>query len=231
MITACIIFRDKDADWLRSLLSTIPNDIKVICVKNQQGSQVGLNFVKEINNRRFYDYTYTEFSFSECRNAAISQAKTEWIVSIDTDEYVSLLTWNDMKQLVKQVPDKIGGVFMGITGFEPPYANYIGGWYVCDQVRLFRNKPNIEYEGYCHEQIIWSLGKAGYSLTSSSLLIQHLGYPDAKDDRLIYKADRNFELLNKDLFFEKDTQKREYYKKKTIDTSVMINILKGLRNG
>jgi tetratricopeptide (TPR) repeat protein len=62
-----------------------------------------------------------------------------------------------------------------------------------DQVRLFRNHPEIRWQHRVHEQIIRSIERIGGRLQKSDIVIDHAGYVDS--DLARKKTERNLRLL------------------------------------
>lgn len=95
-------------------------------------------------------------NFAEARNFCIKHATGEWILQLDADEeLVSAST----SELIKIVNNKsTDGVYCIIQSTESD-ASYSSQFY---NLRLFRNKPGIYYEGMVHETPIIS-GKTVFS--------------------------------------------------------------------
>lgn len=78
------------------------------------------------------------------RNWAYSQAKNDWVLSLDADELVMPELKTEIEQTLKNNPKE--------NGFTIPRRNYIGnywvkygGWYPSPQLKLFR-KDKFRYE-------------------------------------------------------------------------------------
>ena len=105
------------------------------------------------------------------RNWAYAQAKNEWVLSLDADEYVS----DELKQEISRVlPDT------KFHAFSIPLKNYIGGywvrysgWYPAGKLRLFM-KSRFKYEEVEVHPRVFLDGETGH-LTKD---IVHKGYPD-----------------------------------------------------
>lgn len=107
------------------------------------------------------------------RNWAHAQAKTEWVLILDADEYVT----EELKEEISQhLPTTEH------SSFSIPLRNFIGtqwirygGWYPAGKVRLFR-KADFKYEEVgVHPCAILAKGKTEGHLTKD---IVHKGYPD-----------------------------------------------------
>jgi hypothetical protein len=65
-----------------------------------------------------------------------------------------------------------------------------------DQVRIFRNLPEIRWDYRIHEQILPSVNRAGGSVRWTDIVVDHVGYQDASVRRR--KLERNLRLLEMD---------------------------------
>lgn len=105
------------------------------------------------------------------RNWAYSQARNEWVLSLDADENVSA-------ELKEEISSSLNNTFY--SGFSIPLRNYIGdywvrfsGWYPASKLRLFK-KNKFKYEEVQVHPRAFLEGKEGH-LTKD---IIHKGYPD-----------------------------------------------------
>lgn len=136
------------------------------------------------------------------RNYAYSQAKDEWVLSLDADELVS-----------PELKEEIGRVVTGDTGsehnvFAIPLRNYIGGywvrwggWYPAYKDRLFR-KGRFKYEEVgVHPRVIYE-GKCGllkgdiihYSYEDFTELIDSLNSQTSKEAEKWFTTGRKMAL-------------------------------------
>lgn len=106
------------------------------------------------------------------RNWAYSQARNEWILSLDADEKVSFELKREIERLIKDCTE--------LAAFSIPLRNYIGkhwvrygGWYPAGKVRLFR-KDKFKYEETGVHPRVFIDGKCGHLKSD----IIHRGYPD-----------------------------------------------------
>ena len=105
------------------------------------------------------------------RNWAYAQAKNEWVLSLDADEYVS----NELKEEIAATLANTQ-----FHAFSIPLRNYIGtywvkhsGWYPAGKLRLFC-KSRFKYEEVEVHPRVFLDGETGH-LTKD---IVHKGYPD-----------------------------------------------------
>ena len=105
------------------------------------------------------------------RNWAYSQAKNEWVLSLDADEYVTGELKGEITQALKN---------NSFNAYDIPLRNFIGtyqvrysGWYPANKLRLFQ-KSRFKYEEVEVHPKVFLDGKCGH-LTAD---IVHKGYPD-----------------------------------------------------
>lgn len=90
-------------------------------------------------------------NFSNQKNYAISQAKNDWILVLDADEY---LTYELRKELISTVADPKH------LAYKMPFKNYFLNRFIDygsngNKIKLrFFNRKSCQYEGLVHEQLI-----------------------------------------------------------------------------
>lgn len=139
------------------------------------------------------------------RNYAYSQAKNEWVLSLDADELVS----PELKEEVARVVSgDSGSEGSGYVVFAIPLRNYIGdywvrwgGWYPAYKDRLFK-KERFKYEEVAvHPRVIYE-GKCGrlkgdiihYSYADFTELIDSLNGQTSKEAEKWLAAGRKMTL-------------------------------------
>ncbi|MBM2814449.1 MAG: glycosyl transferase family 2 [Ignavibacteria bacterium] len=130
-------------------------------------------------------------NFAEARNYALSLMRTDWIISLDTDEEL------DSKSLERNsglfLNNDIGGISVIIDNFLN--ENDISQKSTHRYTRIFRRHPLIRYEGSIHEQIAETITGNGLQIAESDILIHHYGYLNTSES----KKSRNKELLEQEL--------------------------------
>jgi len=106
------------------------------------------------------------------RNWAYSQARNEWVLSLDADERVTEELKDEIDKILKENTDYVA--------FSIPLRNYIGdywvrygGWYPAGKVRLFK-KDKFRYEETEVHPRVFIEGKCGHLKSD----IIHKGYAD-----------------------------------------------------
>ena len=109
------------------------------------------------------------------RNFGYSQAKNDWVLSLDADERVTPELRDEIIELLKKGPDTMG--------YNIPRRNYIGdywvrygGWYPAAQMKLFR-KDKFKWEEVEVHPRAFLQGVAGFLKND----IIHYSYRDFSD--------------------------------------------------
>lgn len=199
-LSICIVAHYDDAHWMPKMLSTLPRGAEVIILFNGQGDADVCEFkeTKQISGHtiHYYDWKWTEFDFSTARNKCIAYASRGWILWLDCDDRL-LIPQHEFFTKLSNYPPGVGGLMCGVIGVQPPFKTGDKTLrYHSQQVRLFRNHHGFQFELLCHEQIGYSIERAGMQVPDCSLLIHHEGYQiDA--DAMYAKMVRNVNLLTK----------------------------------
>jgi tetratricopeptide (TPR) repeat protein len=122
--------------------------------------------------------------FAAARNAALDLATSDWILYLDADErVVAGLDDGDLRHLSDPAVVAARCRF----SVHPDFTRF---W----ELRLFRNRPDIRYEGRIHETMLPSVARLealGHRVVRTALTIDHLGYIGDRTR----KHERNLPLL------------------------------------
>ncbi len=128
--------------------------------------------------------------FAAARNAAIETAHGEWIFWLDADERLGPASRTKARRLFAGLRDENAAFLMRQLSESP---DPMGSSTAVDQIRLFRNRPDVRWEYRIHEQILLSIRRTNASVRSSGIVIDHSGYEDP--DLRVRKLERNTRLL------------------------------------
>jgi tetratricopeptide (TPR) repeat protein len=136
---------------------------------------------------RVVDFPWCD-DFAAARNEGLKHATGKWIFWLDADERLDEVNREKFRALVAGLGDENAAYVMKQrSGEEGGTATEV------DQVRLFRNHPQIRWRYRVHEQILPALRETGYDVRFTDLAIEHSGYIDAALRRR--KTERNLRLL------------------------------------
>lgn len=191
-ISVCIITKNEEK-YIETCLKNLQKYDWEIIVTDTGSADRTLEICREYTNN-IYHFDWIN-DFSAARNFCVSKASHDWILSVDSDEY--LTNEQSPKELEKLLtscmnhPELAGMVDI----INPQSANNNSSTSV-EPVARFFHKKYYHYEGKVHEQPVpLKNQKPGYQKTPFALY--HEGY--ANSTALQKKAARNIELLKKDL--------------------------------
>jgi glycosyltransferase involved in cell wall biosynthesis len=123
--------------------------------------------------------------FAAARNAALERASGRWILYIDADERLRPCPRRELRGWLED--DRVIG-YRVLFHVRPGYTAY-------RELRLFRNHPQIRFEGAIHEtiwpQLLRYRARHGGDITACPLTLDHFGYEGDQSG----KIERNLRLL------------------------------------
>lgn len=202
-ISACVITKNEEKN-LPTCLNSLRSIVSEMIVVDTGSTDQTVTVAKSLG-AKIYHFDWIN-DFSKAKNFAISKATGDWIIFLDADEYFTsesvLLIPLVIKEAEVKDCDVIVSLLFNIDMLTKETINTV------HHTRIFRNHPEIRYEGAVHERIMKS-GKAPRGLMASDgLAIIHTGY--TSDVQLSKeKGERNIKLLNSQL--ENNPQSGEAY--------------------
>lgn len=133
--------------------------------------------------------------FALAKNFAVSKASNDWVMVIDSDEFLEKMSGAEVQALERQImehPDEIGrirrkNIFQAKDG-KQENQEWIN--------RIFSRKK-FHYVGRIHEQLM-AVDGMEYRTYQTSVVLHHTGY-DLKPEEKQAKARRNIRLLEQEL--------------------------------
>jgi glycosyltransferase involved in cell wall biosynthesis len=139
------------------------------------------------------DFTWVD-SFAAARNASLEPATGQWIFWLDADERLDEANRQRLGELFGKLKDEnLAYVMRQFSKLEAPTHAAAQ----VDQVRLFRNRPDIRWQYRVHEQILLAVRQSGGDVRFTDIVIDHAGFcePEVQGP----KVDRNLRLLELEL--------------------------------
>ena len=132
--------------------------------------------------------------FAAARNFALDHATGDWIVFPDADE--GFLTPEKVRDKISEIDairPPVDAVMVTRVNMDPETEKNQGN----DRaVRLFRNTPEIRYQGRIHENITHASGGFLLYHDDGKLTVYHTGYAKSVG---MEKTERNFRLLQQEI--------------------------------
>lgn len=191
-LSACVIVKNEAENlprWLRCMAQVADEMIVV-----DTGSQDNTVALAEAAGAKVFHFQWIN-DFAAAKNYALEQAAGDWILFLDADEYFSEESLKVLRQEIQRYQrDKRAGVILcRLINIDKDNNNKIVDTML--QSRIFRNLPNIRFEGCVHERLTNSKGNLKM-LSNNKLVIYHTGYSAASFQK---KAKRNMVLMQERL--------------------------------
>ena len=191
-ISVCIITKNEEK-YIETCLKNLKKyDWEIIVTDTGSTDQTVEISKKYANQIHFFSWIN---DFSTARNFCISKASHDWILSIDSDEY--LTNEQTTEELVKLLtPCFTHPESAGMVDILNPQTSSVGTSISIEPVARFFHKKYYTYEGKIHEQPV-RLDKSSPCYQKTPFSLYHEGYADTFT--LQKKAKRNIELLKNEL--------------------------------
>ena len=188
-LSICIIAKNEEKNIERCLKCLKPHGFEIIVVDT--GST---DATREIASRYVsgvYDFEWCN-DFAATKNFAISKASNEFVMVIDSDEYLAPIDLERLWQLIEKNPEKVGRIQRRNTFIRSNRQQENVEW-----INRIFSKEKFHYEGRIHEQVT-ALDGQSYETYQAPVVILHSGYDLTEEERKA-KAERNSTLLLQEL--------------------------------
>ncbi len=193
-ISQCMIVKNEE-DNIRRALSWGKDIVWEQIVVDTGSSDDTVKIAKELGAKVFC-FSWCD-DFSAAKNYAIEQAKGDWIIFLDADEYFEPASVQKIPGMLQQIrekfpqgkrPDLVRATLQNLDDEGKTFM-------VAKQDRIFCNCKDIRYKNPIHEELYSINGRKLLSLDATKLLsIMHTGYKSAVIGE---KGKRNLPLLQK----------------------------------
>ena len=191
-ISVCIITKNEEK-YIETCLQHLKKYDWEIVVTDTGSTDRTIEICKKYTDNIYhFDWIH---DFSAARNFCISKASNDWILSVDSDEYLT------NEQTPEEVLKLLTTCFSnpksaGIVDILNPQNSSFGPSTSIEPVARFFHKKFYHYEGKVHEQPK-RIDQQNPSYQKAPFVLYHEGYADTSI--LQKKAERNIELLKKEL--------------------------------
>ncbi len=188
MFSICMIVKNSENTIDKCLKALLVNDIEIVIAdtgSTDNTKSICLNYTDKV-----YDYQNADgaFDFGKARNFVAEKANNNYIIMIDSDEYLEEKI--DVKRLEKDLCDgnKVGRIVQKNIYERDGEVETELEW-IC---RIY-DRRKWHYSGRIHEQVVSRCGKELESF-KTDIVVSHDGYNGTKEV-ILKKANRNIELL------------------------------------
>lgn len=190
-ISVCYIVKNEEKNLPLSLETMQPFADELIIVDT--GSSDRTRQIAAASGARVLDFAWRD-DFAAARNFTLRHATGEWIVFPDADE--GFLYPARVREKILEIDSHIppaDAAMVTRINLDPETGQSKGN----DRaVRLFRNTPEIRYQGRIHENIIHSRGTLNLYQDDGALSMYHTGYAESVGTQ---KAERNLRILQQEI--------------------------------
>jgi tetratricopeptide (TPR) repeat protein len=183
-ISLCMIVRNEEEFLERCIRSARKAVDEIIVVDT--GSEDNTIEIARKSGARVYSHPW-ENDFSKARNFSLDYATGDWVLYLDADEILTHDGCRRIRALAKSA-SAMGYLLIqrnytddpkaaGWRTCEPGCEEARGraGWFPAPIVRLFRNHPEIRFEGAVHELVDYSVTRLGGRVEATDIAIHHYG--------------------------------------------------------
>lgn len=192
-LSLCMIVRDEAAligECLRSIRTLVDEAIVV-----DTGSTDGTAELAAEHGARVVPFEWTD-DYAAARNRSLAEATGDWILTLDADERLYPRRFEAVRRLMANPRAQAIQVFIRtytddstLLNWQPsnpelPESRGFCGYYDMPQVRLFRRREGVQYEGIVHETIAPSLERLGVPIYRADVLIHRYKQSRPLEQRL-----------------------------------------------
>lgn len=188
-LSVCMITKNEKQNLERCLRQLVPYPFELVVADT--GSTDGTIAMARQYTESVYEFTWCD-DFAKAKNFAVSKAKYDQVLVIDSDEYLQKIDLETIAAQIHAFPKAVGRIQRinqilqgGEVRESSEYLN-----------RLF-NRRYYHYERKIHEQLV---SIDGHSLETyiAPITVEHSGYLLSEEERR-KKAERNIRLLEREL--------------------------------
>jgi GT2 family glycosyltransferase/tetratricopeptide (TPR) repeat protein len=196
-LSLCMIVRDNEKTLPACLESIRPWVDEMVIVDT--GSTDETPRIVEAYGGRLFHFPWCD-DFSAARNESLRHARGEWVFWMDSDDTIPPECGRGLRELAMREADPgLLGYVMQVHcpgGAEDgdPAADVTE----VDHVKLFRNRPDLRFDGRIHEQVLPAIRAAGGEVAWTDLFVVHSG-SDPSAQAQERKRRRDLRILEKEL--------------------------------
>ncbi len=192
-LSLCMIVRDAGrtlGDCLGSIRPWVDEMVVVDTGSVDETAEIARGF-----GARVFEFPWCD-DFAAARNASLGHARGEWVFWMDADDTIDETNGRGLRRLADGVHEE--SVFGYVMRVHCPGKDGGGDYTAVDQVKMFRNRPELRFEGRIHEQILPAIRRAGGEVAWTELFVTHSGSDQSAEGRR-RKYERDLRILELDL--------------------------------
>jgi tetratricopeptide (TPR) repeat protein len=201
-ISACLIVKNEESNLERCINSFKEFVDETIVVDT--GSTDKTREIAKGLGAKVYSYPW-DGNFSNPRNYALDNAKYDWVIFLDADEYFNFDTGIKIRNILKNVNNKdIDSILCKRVNIELSSGKVKTTDFM---IRIFRANKKIRYKNRIHENI-YNGDELLKPIMIDDIVIYHTGY---SSEILPEKVNRNIKILLQDVEEGLENKLTDYY--------------------
>lgn len=194
-LSLCMIVRDNETTIGPCLESIKPYVDEIVVVDT--GSQDRTPAICREHGAQLFEFPWCD-DFSAARNESLKHARGNWLFWMDSDDTITAECGRKLRALADGPhPDNVFGYVMQVH-CPGPAEEGPADVTVVDHVKLFRNRPDLRFEGRIHEQLLPAIRRAEGDVAWTDLYVVHSG-SDHTDEGWERKLERDLRILHREL--------------------------------
>jgi O-antigen biosynthesis protein len=196
-LSLCMIVRDS-ARTLPACLESIRPWVDEMVIVDTGSIDETPRIVESFGGRLFH-FPWCD-DFSAARNESLRHARGDWLFWMDSDDTIPPECGRQLRSLIDGDldPTLLGFVMQVHCPGEGEGGDRESDVTVVDHVKLFRNRPDLKFDGRIHEQILPAIRRAGGDVAWTDLHVVHSG-SDASPAAQERKRQRDLRILEREL--------------------------------
>lgn len=204
-LSACFIVKNEE-DCLGQALANVSPHVEEIIVVDTGSTDDTVKIAEKYNSKVHQIEWRNDFSWA--RNQSLKHATQEWVIVLDADEMISDEDWKKIKELIFRkdadeafliqttYTDRSLLFNWKINDLNVPESEGYSGYFESPLVRLFRNSPDIYFQGAVHENI--KIINPQYKALTPPIRIHHYG-KSRSEERMNEKSELYYQIGKKKL--------------------------------
>lgn len=181
ILLSCLVMHPEKAD-LSKWIARIPKEAQIVsCIVKQVDSYTSqFHEIGKTSKLVSLEYHYTDyekdFNFADIRNFLDRSADGEWLLHIDSDEFLGTHPEELLAEINAMNETKAEAGWITIAGImhEQGETKDIRERYCLHSCRLLKKSSNIQWEGICHE--VPNGGDREIPMVDTDIVLLHDGY-------------------------------------------------------
>lgn len=194
-LSLCMIVRD-NSRTLSACLESIRPWVDEIVVVDTGSHDETPQIASSFGARLFY-FPWCD-DFSAARNESLIHATGQWLFWMDSDDTISQENGAKLRALADRSTNESPLAYIMQVYCPGPQGVQGEDVTVVDHVKMFRNHPEIRFEGRIHEQVLPAIRRLGGRIEWTDIHVVHSGVEHTLEARR-RKQDRDLRILGLEL--------------------------------